>query len=503
MTPETSKYKIQENNPNSKSPISKITRSEKAKEQMKPKTDRSRAPNSANSEITKYDNGKEQMKQKSDKTQANGQNSEMTKTEKVEEQKNPKSGKNQQKVPTRNSTTSEDTKSDNGNEGKTKSNMEESGEAKDKGQPKSVKTQDNAPTPDASHFNNTGSEKPQDIRKTKSNKPQDDESTLSISRSKSRETDNMSNTKNTKSSNIDESGQAPIVPNVNLTKLLSIRKGQGRKAKWQMIDYNRLPKQDPSTLKCPRLNVYRQQPFVCVHDFETDQHISKIIATGRLWEKQTLRMIDWELSKDPNLGFIDIGAHVGQYSLFAAAMGHKVVAVEALKLNAELLATSAMMNGVQKNVTVYNNIMFTDHENLHIATSPGDVSRTCIYHDELDPKFVIQPETVPSVTLDDLPRVVPFKRAVLKIDIEGLEVYVLRHCKDLLLDINIPFILMEWWYSDRRYLLNSALRKPELVPRLFEFFSLNGYRAIDVKRNTLNIDHWEFWPQQVIWIKLW
>ena len=271
-------------------------------------------------------------------------------------------------------------------------------------------------------------------------------------------------------------------------------------AKWNMIDYDKLPKNDYA---CPLLQNFGQYPQICVHSLQIDEHISKAIGTGTIWEKRTLKMVEWELSKDPSLGFIDIGAHVGLYALVAAWRGHKVVAVEALKANAELLAISAKLNGKQENVTIYNNLMFVRHENLHIATFPGDLSRTCIYHDQLDSKFIMQPETVPSVTLDDLSEIVPFKRAVLKIDIEGLEVYVFSHAKNLLADVDIPFILMEWWYGDRGYALQSKLRKTELVTRLLDLFLTHGYRAIDTKHNTLSVHEWDFWPMQVIWIKIW
>ena len=46
--------------------------------------------------------------------------------------------------------------------------------------------------------------------------------------------------------------------------------------------------------------------------------------------------------------------------------------------------------------------------------------------------------------MDDLDVIAPFKKAVIKIDIEGHEHKAFAHAVRLLKDIYVPFIFMEW-----------------------------------------------------------
>ena len=51
---------------------------------------------------------------------------------------------------------------------------------------------------------------------------------------------------------------------------------------------------------------------------------------------------------------------------------------------------------------------------------------------------------VQTVHMDDLYVIAPFKKAVIKIDIEGHEHKAFAHAVRLLKDIYVPFIFMEW-----------------------------------------------------------
>jgi len=59
-----------------------------------------------------------------------------------------------------------------------------------------------------------------------------------------------------------------------------------------------------------------------------DVHVSFHLRDAGIWEPHMLRHFQNVLYQDPQLGVYDIGANIGQYSLVAAAMGRKVVAVE-------------------------------------------------------------------------------------------------------------------------------------------------------------------------------
>ena len=71
------------------------------------------------------------------------------------------------------------------------------------------------------------------------------------------------------------------------------------------------------------------KPTICLYSDVEDVFVSKEIRHDGIWEgaivKKAFRSI---LLNDPHLGFIDIGANLGLYSLVAASMGHNVISVE-------------------------------------------------------------------------------------------------------------------------------------------------------------------------------
>ena len=95
----------------------------------------------------------------------------------------------------------------------------------------------------------------------------------------------------------------------------------------QCITYDTTANLTNAEFTCIVLSL-KPNPTVCLFPIETDIYISKTLSKEGLWESHILQYFQTLLSKDPGLGFYDIGANVGTYSLLAASMGHKVVAVE-------------------------------------------------------------------------------------------------------------------------------------------------------------------------------
>jgi len=72
---------------------------------------------------------------------------------------------------------------------------------------------------------------------------------------------------------------------------------------------------------------------VCPYPNADDRHLSQPLRTHGVWESHIVRLFQAALSSDNEFGVYDIGANVGQYSLLAAAMGRRVVAVELYRPN--------------------------------------------------------------------------------------------------------------------------------------------------------------------------
>ncbi len=118
----------------------------------------------------------------------------------------------------------------------------------------------------------------------------------------------------------------------------------------------------------------------------------------------------------PGMVVWDIGANVGMFSFAAAALGAKVIAVEADLWLAQLLQRSAALNHLPVTVipaAVADQSGFTT---LHI--SPNGRSSNSVLGDG-------PAQTVVSITLDSMLTSFPGP-SVIKIDVEGMEYAVLR-----------------------------------------------------------------------------
>jgi FkbM family methyltransferase len=139
---------------------------------------------------------------------------------------------------------------------------------------------------------------------------------------------------------------------------------------------------------------------------------------------------------EPGQVVVDIGAHLGQFSLPAAAKGCRVLAVEASPLNAGLLRASAVANG------------FTGLRVVQAATSdrPGTLRFQPdgpFGHVALDDDQAHTVE-VPAVTMDEVLQ--EFGAApvgFVKIDVEGSELPTLAGMSALLSQPDAPPVLVE------------------------------------------------------------
>ena len=112
--------------------------------------------------------------------------------------------------------------------------------------------------------------------------------------------------------------------------------------------YNTTPKV-PDSFDCIRLLI-KPPTTVCLHPDAEDVHVSRHLREDGLWEPHIVRLLQNLLFQNPDLGLIDIGANIGQYSLLAATMGRRVVAVEPHPPNLRRLHKAIKINNVEQQV---------------------------------------------------------------------------------------------------------------------------------------------------------
>ena len=261
----------------------------------------------------------------------------------------------------------------------------------------------------------------------------------------------------------------------------------------RLINYNQLP---DDNFPCIRLKV-KGEPYVCVYNSsKEDGYVSHQIRTSGTWEKDYVEMITDRLNADPELAFIDIGANIGQFVLLAASMGRKVIAVEALKRHALMIGRAVVKNGYQDRVKIVHNALSNTYRNVTLATFSGNPGRTRLNPEKHNAAVPIS-ERIPTILMDDLVHLVDFRRAIMKIDIEGQEVPALSHSLQLFTKVNIPFIIMEWWGGAQNLYITEEDKA--MVTLLISFLKFNGYGVYSRNLQKLDIDKWHGWPFEIIW----
>jgi FkbM family methyltransferase len=154
--------------------------------------------------------------------------------------------------------------------------------------------------------------------------------------------------------------------------------------------------------------------------------------------------------------FVDVGANVGSYAIWAAELGAEVIALEPAEDTYALLVENIVLNGYQVEA---------------IQAAAGAVCGTARFTrgldcvNRLDPRGSVQAPMVviDMVTVDSLIG----NRAVagMKVDVEGFEIDVLRGCERALSEHRIGLIQLEWNSASREAVGADRSSVAELLAR--------------------------------------
>jgi FkbM family methyltransferase len=141
-------------------------------------------------------------------------------------------------------------------------------------------------------------------------------------------------------------------------------------------------------------------------------------------------MLAWRNSLGPGDLFIDVGANVGSYAVFAGELGAEVIALEPADDTFRLLEENVALNGYPIKA---------------IRAAAGSNSGTARFTSGLDCVNCLDPDgaaVTAVLTLDSIigDRVV----AGMKVDVEGFEIDVLRGCEQALSERRVRLIQLEW-----------------------------------------------------------
>jgi FkbM family methyltransferase len=146
-------------------------------------------------------------------------------------------------------------------------------------------------------------------------------------------------------------------------------------------------------------------------------------------------MLTWRQYLRPGDLFIDVGANIGSYTIWAAELGAEVVALEPAKDTFALLAENVALNS-------YSVKLVEAAAGAICGTARLTSGQDCV--NRLDPQGTVETTmvTIDSIIKDGIV-------AGMKVDVEGFEIEVLRGCERALSERRIRLIQLEWNASSR------------------------------------------------------
>ena len=176
--------------------------------------------------------------------------------------------------------------------------------------------------------------------------------------------------------------------------------------------------------------------------------------------------IDWIDDFNDNENFMDIGANIGIYSLYASKKDHKVVAIEPDALNFALLNLNLRENNLSNKVTAYCLAMHDREKfsSLNISSYEwgGALNSFDRNKDFLGNEFQpIHKQGVYGTSVDNFLKDINFSPSHIKIDVDGNENLILKGASETLQSKELLSLLVELDESSQNYSesLNLILNK--------------------------------------------
>lgn len=186
-------------------------------------------------------------------------------------------------------------------------------------------------------------------------------------------------------------------------------------------------------------------------------------------------LIDWAVGlMDKTKVFVDIGAHVGTYSLTFAEKCAEVVSFEPCPRTFNYLCANIALRGLEYKVTPHRVALGSEEgtTNFHIRSTDGG-GNTCVKLNDVEyPTIRVPVRTLDSFGIRNI--------GLIKIDVEGFEKNTLQGALETLKESGYPPILFESWapWRDRENIPASAIRE-----ELFEYIRSIGYRIVPIHGN--------------------
>lgn len=185
-------------------------------------------------------------------------------------------------------------------------------------------------------------------------------------------------------------------------------------------------------------------------------------------------LVDWALQLAPaEKQFVDVGAHMGSWTLVMAAHFREVHAFEPQRLIYQQLCGNVALNGLAN--VFARNVGLDEAAGELTLQRPGVDRGSSTARPDVAGRYeaegvTLSPETIAVATLDSFADALT-DVGLVKIDVEGLELRVLKGARRILLDNDLPKLLVECWSAD-------WYRDDK--EQLLDFLDDLGYRVVSI-----------------------
>ncbi len=244
---------------------------------------------------------------------------------------------------------------------------------------------------------------------------------------------------------------------------------------------------------------------ICLHETNTDMIVSGTYRENNtIWEEYGVTQILRLLIRYPHLDFIDVGANIGTYTMYAAALGRFVLAIDCFASNLARIQQAVQLANVGNRVVlVQNAIYIRSGEFLRLSAVKDNIGAQAIEVPKNQKntvhvpnnRSISDPYIVKTITFDELLPIFMargVRGALMKIDIEGSESFVVQKGARVFEKLDIPFVQMEW---------HIVRLHADRVKVILDFFIKLNYDPMTCACAKLDPVKYSSWPSDICWIK--
>jgi FkbM family methyltransferase len=186
--------------------------------------------------------------------------------------------------------------------------------------------------------------------------------------------------------------------------------------------------------------------------------------------------------------------------MFVAALGRFVLAIDCFAPNLLRLSRAIQLSNLSHQVVLVQNALFTHSgQSLRLSVDTTNIggqgislSRKHHVGNDLSTK---NPYIVRTITFDEVLPILlgrGIRRALMKMDIEGSESFVVESGSRVFDTLDIPFIQMEW---------KIVRQWTERVKVILDFFNKRSYDSMTNLCALLDQREYKLWPDEIYWLK--